>query len=94
MFKILQYRLQQSVNRELPDIQAGFIKGRGARDQIANVHSIIEKGREFQENICFIDYTKAVDCRIKTNWKILRVGNTRPCYLPPEKPVHRSRGNS
>ena len=64
MFKILQYRLQQSVNRELPDIQAGFIKGRGARDQIANVHSIIEKGREFQENIyfCFIDYTKFFDC--------------------------------
>ena len=75
MFKILQYRLQQSVNRELPDIQAGFIKGRGARDQIANVHSIIEKGREFQENIyfCFIDYTKTFDY-VDNNklWEILK----------------------
>ena len=64
VLKILQARLQQYLNQELPDIQAGFIKGRGARDQIANVHSIIEKGREFQENIyfCFIDYTKIFDC--------------------------------
>ena len=58
MLKILQTRLQQYVNQELPDVQAGFIKGRGTRDQIANIHSIIEKAREFQKNIyfCFIDY--------------------------------------
>ena len=64
MLKILQARLQQYVNRELPDIQAGFRKGRGTRDQIANIHWITEKGREFQENIyfCFIDYAKAFDC--------------------------------
>ena len=61
MLKILQARLPQYVNRELPDVQAGFSKGRGTRDQIANVHWIIEKAREFQKNICFcfIDYTKA-----------------------------------
>ena len=64
MLKILQARLQQYVNHELPDIQAGFRKGRGSRDQIANIHWIIEKAREFQKNIyvCFIDYTKAFDC--------------------------------
>ena len=64
MFKILQARLQQYVNRELPDVQAGFRKGRGTRDQIANIHWIIEKAREFQKNIyfCFIDYAKAFDC--------------------------------
>ena len=64
MLKILQARLQQYVNRELPDIQAGFRKGRGTRDQIANTHWIIEKAREFQKNIyfCFIDYAKAFDC--------------------------------
>ena len=59
MLKILQARLQQYVNPELPDVQAGFRKGRGTRDQIANIHWIIEKAREFQKNICFIDYTKA-----------------------------------
>ena len=61
MLKILQARLQQYMNRELPDAQAGFRKGRGTRDQIANIHWIIEKAREFQKNIyfCFIDYTKA-----------------------------------
>ena len=61
--KILQARLQQYVNRELPDVQAGFRKGRGTRDQIANICWIIEKAREFQKNIyfCFIDYAKAVD---------------------------------
>ena len=60
MLKILQARLPQYVNREFPDVQAGFRKGRGTRDQIANIHWIIEKGREFQKNIyfCFIDYTK------------------------------------
>ena len=59
--KILQARLQQYVNHELPDVQAGFIKGRGTRDPIANIHWIVEKGREFQKNIyfCFIDYSKA-----------------------------------
>jgi len=64
MLKILQARLQQYVNRELPDVQAGFRKGRGIRDPIANIHWIIEKGREFQKNIyfCFIVYTKAIDC--------------------------------
>ena len=61
MLKILQARLQQYMNRELPDVQAGFRKGRGTRDQIANIHWIMEKGREFQKNIyfCFIDYAKA-----------------------------------
>ena len=64
MLKILQARLQQYVNHELPDVQAGFRKGRGTRDQIANIHWIIEKAREFQKNICLcsIDYTRAFDC--------------------------------
>ena len=64
MLKILQARLQQYVNRELPDVQAGFRKGRGTRDQIANVRWITEKAREFQKDIyfCFIDYAKAFDC--------------------------------
>ena len=64
MLKILQARLQQYVNHELPDVQAGFRKGRGTRDQIANICWIIEKAREFQKNIyfCFIDYAKAFDC--------------------------------
>ena len=64
MLKILQARLQQYVNHEIPDVQAGFMKGRGARDPIANIHWIIEKAREFQENIhfCFTDYAKAFDC--------------------------------
>ena len=63
MLKILQARLQQYVNRELPDVQAGFRKGRGTRDQIANNHWIIKKAREFQKNyFCFIDYAKAFDC--------------------------------
>ena len=75
MLKILQARLQQYVNRELPDVQAGFRKGRGTRDQIANIRWIIEKAREFQKNIyfCFIDYAKAFD-RVDHNklWKILK----------------------
>ena len=64
MLKILQARLQQYLNHELPDVQAGFRKGRGTRDQIANIHWITEKAREFQKNIyfCFIDYAKAFDC--------------------------------
>ena len=64
MLKILQARLQQYMNRKLPDVQDGFTKGRGTRDQIANIHWIIEKAREFQKNIyfCFIGYTKLFDC--------------------------------
>ena len=64
MLKILQARLQQYMNCELPDVQAGFRKGRGTRDQIANIRCIIEKARELQKNIyfCFIDYAKAFDC--------------------------------
>ena len=62
MLKILQDKLQQYLNWELPDGQAGFRKGSGTRDQIANIHWIIEKAREFQKNICFINYTKAFDC--------------------------------
>ena len=75
MLKILQARLQQYVNCELPEFQAGFRKGRGTRDQIANIHWIIEKTREFQKNIyfCFIDYAKGFDC-VDYNklWKILK----------------------
>ena len=75
MLKILQARLQQYMNRELPDVQAGFRKGRGTRDQIANICWIIEKAREFQKNIyfCFIDYAKAFDCVDQNKlWKILQ----------------------
>ena len=75
LLKILQARLQQYVNRELPDVQAGFIKGRVTRDQIANIQWIIEKAREFQKNIyfCFIDYAKAFDCVDHNKlWKILK----------------------
>ena len=75
MLKILQARLQQHVNPELPDVQAGFRKGRGTRDQIANIIFIIKKAREFQKNICFcfIDYTKAFDCVDHNKlWKILQ----------------------
>ena len=62
MFKILQVRFQLYMNRELPDVQAGFRKRRGIRDQIANIPWIIEKAREFQKNICFIDYAKSFEC--------------------------------
>ena len=75
MLKILQTRLQQYVNCELPDIQAGFRERRGARDQIANIHWIMEKAREFQKNIyfCFIDYAKAFDCVDHNKmWKIIQ----------------------
>ena len=75
MLKILQARLQQYVNHELPDVQAGFRKGRGARDQIANICWIIEKAREFQKNIyfCFVDYAKGFDCMDHNKlWKILK----------------------
>ena len=71
--KILQVRLQQYVNEELPNVQAGFRKGRGTRDQIANIHWIIEKARKFQNNIYFIDYAKAFDCADHNKlWKILQ----------------------
>ena len=92
MLKILQARLQQYVNREPPDVQAGFRKGRGTRDQIANICCIIEKVREFQENIylCFIDYAKAFDCVDHNKlWKILK-----EIDLPLEKPICRSGSNS
>ena len=75
MLKILQARLQQYMNRELPDVQAGFRKGRGTRDQISNIQLILGKGREFQRNIyfCFIDYVKAFDCVDHNKlWKILQ----------------------
>ena len=74
MLKILQARLQQYMNRELPDVQAGFRKGRGTRDQIANIQWSIEKAREFQKNyFCFIDYAKAFDCVDHNKlWKILK----------------------
>ena len=105
MLKIFQARLQQYMNQELPDVQAGFRKGREARDPIANICWIIEKAREFQKNIyfCFIDYAKAFDYVDHSQslkcvdhnklWKILRDGNTSPPYLPLEKPVCRSRSN-
>ena len=76
MLKILKARLQQYVNREIPDVQAGFRKGRGTRDQIANIRWIIEKAREFQKkniHFCFIDYAKALDCVDHNKlWKILQ----------------------
>ena len=73
MFKILQARLQQYLSQELPDVQAGFRKGRGTRDQISNICWLVEKIREFQKNICFIDYTKAFDCVDHNKlWKILK----------------------
>ena len=75
MLKILQARLQQYVNSELPDVQAGFRKGRGTRDQIANICWIMEKAREFQKNIyfCFLDYVKTFDCVDQNKlWKVLK----------------------
>ena len=97
MLKILQARLQQYENQELPDVEAEFRKGRGTRDQIANICWIMEKARAFQKNIyfCFIDYTKAFYCVDHNKlWEILRDGNTRPLYLTPEKPVCRTRTNN
>ena len=97
MLKILQASLQQYVNRELPNVQAGFRNGRGTRDQIANIHWIIEKGREFQKNIyfCFIDYAKVFDCVDHNKLeKSERDGNIRPPDLPLEKPICRSGNKS
>ena len=97
MLKILQARLQQYMNRELPDVQAGFRKGRGTRDQIANICWIIKKAREFQKNIYFrfIEYAKAFDCVDHNKLEYSeRNGNTRPPDLPLEKSVCRSGSNS
>ena len=97
MLKILQAKVQQYVNRELPYVQAGFRKGRGTRDHIANICWIMEKAREFQKNIyfCFIDSAKSFD-RVDHNKleNSERDGNTRPPDLPLEKPVCRSGSNS
>ena len=101
MLKILWARLQWYVNQELPDVQAGFRKGKGTREQIANIHWIIEKAREFQKNIyfCFIDYAKVFDCMDHNKlWKILKEmgvpDHQVPSSLSPEKPVCKSRSNS
>ena len=97
MLKILQARLQQHVNHELPDVQAGFRKGKETRDQIANICWIIEKARDFRKHICFclIDYTKVFDCVDHNKLEnSSRDRNTRQPYLPPEKSVCRSRYNS
>ena len=97
ILKILQARLQQYVYRELPDVQAGFRKGRGTRDQIANIRWIMGKAREFQKNIyfCFIGYAKAIDCMNHNKLENSeRDGNTRPPDVPLEKPVCRSGSNS
>ena len=97
MLKILQAKLQQYMNYELSDVQAGFRKDRGTRDQIANIHWIIEKARDFQKYIysCFIDYTKAFDCVVQNKLgNSKRDGDTRPPYLPLEKSVCRSGSNS
>ena len=97
MLKILQARLQQYVNHELPDVQAGFRKGTGTRDQIASICWIMEKARESQKNIyfCFIDYAKTFDCVDHNKLKNSeRGGNTRPPDLPLEKSVRRSGSNS
>ena len=97
MLKILQARLQQYMNREFPDVQAGFRKGRGTRDQIANIRCFIEKAKEFQKNIyfCFIDYAKAFYCvGHKKLENSSRDGHTRPPDLPLEKSVRRSGSSS
>ena len=105
MLKILQARLQQYVNYELLDFQAGFRKGRGTRDQIANIHWINEKAREFQKNIyfCFIDYAKAFDCVAHNKpWKILkemRISDHPTCvlrnlYADQEATVRTGRGTT
>ena len=94
MLKILHARLHHYVNQELPDVQAGFRKGKGSADQIANIHWIIEKAREFQKK--HVSSTKAFDCMDHDKLqKALRVlGIARPSYLSPEKPICGSRSNS
>ena len=94
MLKILQARLQEYMNRELPDIQAGFRKGRGIRDQIANIHWIIEKQENSRKKTSTASLTKVLTVWITTNrGNSERDGNTRPPHLPLEKPVCRSRSN-
>ena len=96
MLKILQAGLQHYVNCELPDVQAGFRKGRGTRNQIANIHSIIEKARELQKNMyfCFIDNAKAFHCVDHNKLENSRDQNTRPPDLSLEKSICRSGSNS
>ena len=97
MLKILQARLQQYVNQEIPDVQTRFRKGRGTRDQIANIHWIVEKASKLQKNIyfCFLTMPKPLTVRITANClNSARDGNTRPPDLTPEKSVCRSRSNS
>ena len=96
MLKILQGRLQQYVNREIPDVQAEFRKGRGTRDEIANICWIIKKARKFQKNIyCVFDYARAFHCVDHNKLENSeRDGHTKPHDLPPEKSVCRSRSNS
>ena len=97
MLNILQARIQQYINCELPDVQARFRKGRGTRDQIANIRWMMGKAREFQKNIyfCFVDCAKAFDWVNNSKlWKIFRVGNIRPPDLPLEKSMCRSGSNS
>ena len=97
MLEILQARLQQYVNHEISDVQVGFRKGKGTRDQIANICWIIEKARESQKNIyfCFIDYAKTFDCVDHNKLEnSSRDGNTIPSYLLPEKSVCTSRSSS
>ena len=96
MLKIHHVRLQQYVNQELLVVQGGFRKGRGTRDQIANIRQIIEKAEEFQKNIfCFIDYAKTFDCVNHNKLEnFSRDGNTRPPDLPPEQSVFMSRNSS
>ena len=97
MLKIFQARLQQYVNQELPDVQARFRKGRGTRNQMANIRWIMEKAREFQKNIyfCFIDYAKAFDCVDHSKLENSeRDGNITPPDVSLEKPVCSSGSNS
>ena len=97
MLKILQARLQQYVNQELPDVPAEFRKGKGTSDQIANNLWIIEKAKEFQKNIyfCFTDYAKIFECVDQNKlWKILQETGIQTTLPPPEKSVRRSRSNN
>ena len=97
VLNIIQTRFQQHVNWEIPDVQVGFRKGRGIRYKTANIHWIIGKAREFQQNIyfCFINCAKPFDCVDHNQLKnTYREGNIRPSYLPPEYSVCRSRSNS
>ena len=95
MLKILQARLQRYVSHELPDVQAGFRKGRGTRDQTANMHWIIKKAREFQSTSASLTTLKPLTVWITTNCgKFFKRWNIRPLYLPPEKSVCRSGSNS